>query len=154
VRYRLRNDGEETIELAFTSTSNLGLMGENVAADVITLGTRKTTVAKPIEVRNVAEILVHSESKHFDITFAVEPPALVATKPVYAVANSEQGFERVYEQVEISATWNVEIEPDSHVDLEIRGTAVGQMVEPEVTRPTARRRRAAAAGETGARRGR
>jgi len=154
VRYRLRNDGEETIELAFTSTSNLGLLGENVAADVITLGTRKTTVAKPIDVRNVAEILVHSESKHFDITFAVEPPALVATKPVYAVTNSEQGFERVYEQVEISATWNVEIEPDSHVDLEIRGTAIGQMVEPEVTRPTARRRRAAAAGETGARRGR
>ncbi len=49
-------------------------------------------------------------------------------------------------------TWNVEIEPDSHVDLEIRGTALGQMVEPEVMRPTARRRKATTpAGETPAR---
>jgi len=38
----------------------------------------------------------------------------------------------------------VEIEPDGHVDLEIRGTAIGQMVEPEVMRPTARRRKALA----------
>jgi hypothetical protein len=46
----------------------------------------------------------------------------------------------------------VEIEPDSHVDLEIRGTALGQMVEPEAVRPTARRRKATTpAGETPAR---
>ncbi|MDP9266613.1 MAG: DUF1926 domain-containing protein, partial [Chloroflexota bacterium] len=71
------------------------------------------------------------------------------TKPIYAVTNSESGFERIYEQLEIAMTWNVEIEPDSHVDLEVRGTALGQMVEPEVTRPTARRRKATSAtGET------
>ncbi|HEY3125699.1 MAG TPA: hypothetical protein VGK07_01480, partial [Candidatus Limnocylindria bacterium] len=69
-----------------------------------------------------------------------------------AITNSESGFERIYEQLEITMTWNVEIEPDSHVDLEIRGTALGQMVEPEVMRPTARRRKATTpAGETPAR---
>jgi alpha-amylase len=152
VRYRLRNDGDETIELSFTSASNLGLLGENEAADVITVGTRKTTAGKPIEVRNVTEVQVHSESKRFDLTLAIDPPALVITKPIYAVTNSESGFERIYQQLEISMTWNVEIEPDSHVDLEIRGTALGQMVEPEVMRPTARRRKATTpAGETPAR---
>jgi hypothetical protein len=45
-------------------------------------------------------------------------------------------------------TWEVEIEPDGHVDLEIRGTAIGQMVEPEATRPTARRRKAANQADT------
>ena len=152
VRYRLRNDGDEAIELSFTSASNLGLLGENEAADVITVGTRKTTAGKPIEVRNVTEVQVHSESKHFDLTLAIDPPALVITKPIYAVTNSESGFERIYQQLEIGMTWNVVIEPDSHVDLEIRGTALGQMVEPEVMRPTARRRKATTpTGETPAR---
>jgi 4-alpha-glucanotransferase len=152
VRYRLRNDGDEAIELSFTSASNLGLLGENEPADVITVGTRKTTAGKPIEVRNVSEVQIHSESKHFDLTLAIDPPSLVVTKPIYAVTNSEAGFERVYQQLEITMTWNVTIEPDSHVDLEIRGTALGQMVEPEAVRPTARRRKATSAtGETLAR---
>jgi alpha-amylase len=152
VRYRLRNDGEEEIALSFTSSSNIGLLSENSAEDTITIGTRKTTAGKPIEVKNTTEIVVHSASKHFDLTLAIDPPALVTTKPIYAISNSENGFERIYEQLEIAMTWNVEIEPDGHVDLEIRGTAIGQMVEPEVTRPTARRRKAAAAGaETAAR---
>jgi 4-alpha-glucanotransferase len=152
VRYRLRNEGEETIELTFTSASNIGLMNETDPNDTITLGTKKTTAGKPVDVKNVTEVLVHSGSRHFDLTLAVDPPALVSTKPIYAVSNSEQGFERIYEQLEITMTWTVEIEPDAHVDLEIRGTALGQMVEPEVTRPTARRRKALAAGaETAAR---
>ncbi|HET7701614.1 MAG TPA: alpha-amylase/4-alpha-glucanotransferase domain-containing protein [Candidatus Limnocylindria bacterium] len=152
VRYRLRNDGDETIELTFTSASNIGLLNETDPGDTITLGTKKTTAGKPLEVKNVAEVVVHSGSRQFDLTLAVDPPALVATKPIYAVSNSEHGFERIYEQLEITMSWNVEIEPDGHVDLEIRGTAIGQMVEPEVTRPTARRRKANAAGaETAAR---
>jgi len=152
VRYRLRNDGEEEVALSFTSTSNVGLLSESSTDDTITIGTRKTTAGKPIEVKNAAEVVVHSASKHFDLTLAIDPPALVTTKPIYAISNSENGFERIYEQLEIAMTWNVEIEPDGHVDLEIRGTAIGQMVEPEVTRPTARRRKAAAPGaETAAR---
>jgi hypothetical protein len=142
VRYRLRNDGEESIELTFTSTSNIGLLSEQDPNDTITMGTKKTTAGKPIEVRNASEVVVHSGSKHFDLTLAIDPPALVTTKPIYAVSNSENGFERIYEQLEVNMTWDVEIEPDGHVDLEIRGTAIGQMVEPEVTRPTARRRKA------------
>ena len=46
--------------------------------------------------------------------------------------------------MEIASTWNVTIEPDAHVDLEVRATAIGQMVEPDAVRPTARRRKAAA----------
>ena len=107
---------------------------------------RKTTAGKPIEAKNVTEVLIHSASHHFDLTLALDPPALVTTKPVYAVSNSENGFERIYEELELTMTWNVEIEPDAHVDLEIRGTALGQMVEPEVTRPTARRRKAVVPG--------
>ena len=45
-------------------------------------------------------------------------------------------------------TWNVTIEPDSHVDLEIRATAVGQLVEPELIKPAARRKRTAPAAGT------
>jgi hypothetical protein len=152
VRYRLRNDGEETIEITFTSASNVGLLSEQDPGDTITIGTRKTTAGKPIEVKNAAQIVVHSGTKHFDLTLALDPPALVSTKPIYAISNSENGFERIYEQLEIGITWTVEIEPDAHVDLEIRGTAIGQMVEPEVTRPTARRRKATTPGsETAAR---
>jgi hypothetical protein len=92
----------------------------------------------------VSEIAVHSESRHFDISFAIDPPCEVATRPIYSITNSEQGFERVYQQLEIGCSWTVTIEPDAHVDLEVRATAVGQMVEPEAVRPTARRRRAAA----------
>ncbi|MDQ2952497.1 MAG: DUF1926 domain-containing protein [Chloroflexota bacterium] len=151
VRYRLRNDGDESIELSFTSTSNIGLLSEQDPGDTITMGTKKTTAGKPIDVKNAAEVVVHSGTRHFDLTLAIDPPALVSTKPIYAVSNSENGFERIYQQLEVSMTWEVEIEPDGHVDLEIRGTAIGQMVEPEVTRPTARRRKAAAAGADTAR---
>jgi alpha-amylase len=144
VRYRLRNDGEEAISLQFTSTSNIGLLSEQNPADVITVGTRKTTAGKPIDARHVSEIAVHSESKHFDIAIAIDPPCEVTTRPIYSITNSEQGFERVYQQLEIASIWNVTIEPDAHVDLEVRATAVGQMVEPDAVRPTARRRKAAA----------
>jgi len=152
VRYRLRNEGEETIEVTFTSTSNIGLLNELDSNDTITMGAKKTTAAKPIEVKNAAEVLIHSASHHFDLTLAVDPPALITTKPVYAISNSENGFERIYEQLELTMTWTVDIEPDGHVDLEVRGTAVGQLVEPEVVRPTARRRKATTPGtETAAR---
>jgi hypothetical protein len=148
VRYRLRNDGEETIELSFTSTSNIGLLTEQDPGDTITIGTKKTTAGKPLDVKNAAEVAVHSGTRHFDLTLAIDPPALVSTKPIYAISNSENGFERIYQQLEVSMTWDVEIEPDGHVDLEIRGTAIGQMVEPEATRPTARRRKAANQADT------
>jgi alpha-amylase len=141
VRYRLRNDGEEDIALTFTSAMNLALLTESGPNDTITLGTRKTSPGKPLEHRNVTEIQVHSETRHFDITLAVDPGAQVAVRPIYAVANSEQGFERLYEQTEITCSWDVTIEPASHVDLEIRATTVGQMVEPEITRPTRRARK-------------
>jgi 4-alpha-glucanotransferase len=141
VRYRLRNDGEDDLGVTFTSRIDLGLLTDSGNGDVITLGTRKTTPGKPLEHRNVPEIQVHSETRHFDVTFAVEPACEVAVKPVYAVANSEQGFERIYEQTEIACTWTVTIEPGGHVDLEIRGSAVGQMVEPEIMRPARRARR-------------
>ena len=144
VRYRLRNDGEQAISLQFTSATNVGLLSEQNSADVITVGTRKTTAGKPIDVRHVTEIAVHSESKHFDIAFAIDPPCEITTRPIYSITNSEQGFERVYQELEIASSWNVTIAPDAHVDLEIRATAVGQMVEPEAVRPTARRRKAAA----------
>ncbi len=151
VRYRLRNDGEEDLTLTFVSASNVALLTDQVAADVITLGSRKTTVAKPLENRNVSAVQVHSETRHFDVTFAIDPPAEVRARPIYAIANSEQGFERIYEQTEIVCSWTVTIEPGAHVDLEVRATAVGQMVEPEVQRPTARRRRATPAAETAVR---
>ena len=145
VRYRLRNEGEETIELRFTSVSNVAFVGDANVGDLLTLGTRKTTPGKPLEgVRNVTEIAVHSEMRRFDITMAIDPPAEAAVKPIYAIANSEEGFERLYEQTEISCSWNVTIEPDSHVDLEIRCTTVGQLVEPELVKPAARRKRTSA----------
>ena len=87
---------------------------------------------------------MHSEARHFDITFAIDPPAETSVQPIYAVANSEEGFERLYEQTEIACSWNVTIEPDSHVDLEIRATALGQLVEPELVKPAARRKRTTA----------
>jgi alpha-amylase len=144
VRYRLRNEGDEELALTFTSALNLALLSETGANDTITLGTRKTTPGKPLEHRSVSEIAVHSETRHFDVTLAVAPAAEVAVRPIYAVANSEQGFERVYEQTEIACSWAVTIEPGSHVDLEIRANTIGQMVEPEMTRPTRRPRKVAA----------
>ena len=101
----------------------------------------------------MTEIAVHSESRHFDIAIAIDPPCEVTTRPIYSITNSEQGFERVYQQLEIASTWSVTIEPDAHVDLEVRATAVGQMVEPDAVRPTARRRKAAAGGARGNREG-
>jgi alpha-amylase len=144
VRYRLRNEGDEELALTFTSSLNLALLSDSGANDTITLGTRKTSVGKPLEHRNVTEIAVHSETRHFDITMQVEPAAEVAVEPIYAVANSEQGFERLYEQTEIRCSWDVTIETGGHVDLEIRASAVGQLVEPEVMRPTRRARKVTA----------
>src|SRR5438552_12338575 len=95
VRYRLRNDSEERIVVQFTSASNIGLLSET-GADTITIGTRKTTPGKPVDVRNATEIAVHSESRHFDIAFAIDPPCAIATRPIYSITNSEQGFKRRY----------------------------------------------------------
>ncbi len=148
VRYRLRNEGDDPLSVVFTSTSNIALLSEAHAGDSIALGTRKTTPGKQLDHKGVTEIVVHSELRHFDITFAIDPPAEVVSRPVYAIASSEQGFERIYEQTEIACIWAVRIEPDGHVDLDVRATAVGQMVEPEAQRAPTRRRKAtvAAAG--------
>ncbi len=152
VRYRIRNEGDEELALTFMSASNIALLSETNAADIIMLGTRKTTPGKELTNKNVAEVLVHSETRHFDITFAIDPPAEVTSMPIYAVASSEAGFERLYEQTEIVCSWQVSLDPGEHLDLEIRATAVGQMVEPEATRTPARRRKtttpAGAPGET------
>jgi len=142
VRYRIRNEGDEEFTFTFTSASNLALLSETNAADTIALGTRKTSPGKELVNKNVSEIVVHSETRHFDITFAIDPPAEVQSRPVYAVANSEHGFEKLYEQTEISCSWQVALDPGEHMDLEIRATAVGQMVEPEAMRMPARRRKA------------
>ena len=149
VRYRLRNEGGDAITLTFTSVSNVGMVGEAIPGDTIGLGAKKTTPGKPLEAKNVSEITVHAEQRHFDITFAVDPPAEAATKPIYAVANSAEGFERLYQQTEISCSWTVTIEPEAHVDLEIRATAVGQMIEPDLPKTTPRRKRTAPAAGTG-----
>jgi len=145
VRYRLRNDGDESITLTFTSSCNVAMVGEANVGDVIACGARKTSPGKPLDARGVTDITVHAESRHFDITFTVEPAAEISVRPIYAIANSEEGFERIYEQTEIACSWPVTIEPDAHVDLELRATAVGQLVEPELTKPAARRKRAAPA---------
>ncbi|GAC1695601.1 MAG: DUF1926 domain-containing protein [Candidatus Limnocylindrales bacterium] len=145
VRYRLRNEGEDTITLTFTSTSNVGMVGEAIPGDTIGLGAKKTTPGKALDAKNVSEITVHAEQRHFDITFAIDPPAEASSKPIYAVSNSEDGFERVYQQTELSCSWAVTIEPDAHVDLEIRATAVGQMVEPDLPKSLPRRKRTAQA---------
>jgi len=151
VRYRLRNEGEDTITLTFTSTSNVGMVGEAIPGDTIGLGAKKTTPGKPLDAKNVTEITVHAEQRHFDITFAIDPPAEASCKPIYAVSNSEDGFERVYQQTEITCSWAVTIEPDAHVDLEIRATAVGQMIEPDLPKSAPRRKRTApAVAATGA----
>lgn len=142
VRYRVRNDGDDDLTVTFTSALNFALLTESGPNDTITLGSRKTDPGKPLAHRNVTEIAIHSETRHFDITLQVEPAAEVAVRPVYAVANSEQGFERVFEQTELTCSWTVTIEPGAHTDLEIRSNAVGQMVEPEITRPARRPRRA------------
>ena len=94
--------------------------------------------------RTLGAILTLARSEQGEIAFAIDPPCEITTRPIYSITNSEQGFERVYQELEIASSWNVTIEPDAHVDLEIRATAVGQMVEPEAVRPTARRRKAAA----------
>src|SRR5207244_8573551 len=120
VRYRLRNDGEEAITIQFTSTSNVGLLSEQNPADVITIGTKKTTAGKPIDARHVSEIAVHSESRHFDIAIAIDPPCEVTTRPIYSITNSEQGFERVYRQLAYASTWKVEIEEDATLDRHVR----------------------------------
>src|SRR5207249_2537830 len=74
VRYRLRNEGEERIVISFTSASNIGLLSEQNPMDTITAGTKKTTAGKPLDARNVTDVAVHSESRHFDIAFAIDPP--------------------------------------------------------------------------------
>src|SRR5439155_2440713 len=68
VRYRLRNEGDEELVLTFTSSLNLALLSDSGVNDTITLGTRKTSPGKPLEHKNVTEIAVHSETRHFDIT--------------------------------------------------------------------------------------
>ena len=142
VRYRLRNDGDEQLAVTLTSAMSLALLTDAGPLDTIALGAAKTSPGKPMDRKSVTEIAVHSETRKFDITFQVEPAAEVSVKPIYAVANSEQGFERIYEETEISCSWTVTIEGGEHVDLEIRATTVGQLVEPEIVRPTRRARKA------------
>ena len=55
----------------------------------------------------------------------------------------------MYQQTEITCSWTVTIEPEAHVDLEIRATAVGQMVEPDLPKSLPRRKRTAPAASAG-----
>jgi len=128
VRYRAQR-WRETIEITFTSTSNVGLLAEQDPGDTITIGTRDHR-RQPIEVRNAAEVVVHSGSKHFDSRLAIDPPALVSTKPIYRCRTRRTASSASRAARRSAMTWTVEIEPDGHVDLEIRGTAIGQMVGP------------------------
>ena len=142
MRYRLRNDGDETIALTFTSAvePRAPHRGRRPRHDRARHPEGAGGQAGRREDRERGSQA--PETRHFDITFAIDPPARVSVRPIYAVANSEDGFERVYQQTEISCSWDVSIEPDAHVDVEVRCTALGQMVEPEAQRQPARRRKA------------
>jgi hypothetical protein len=86
--------------------------------------------------------VVHSATRHFDLTISTETGATVTARPIYTVANSEHGFERTYQCTELSFVWELALEPDEHQDLQLSTNVVAQLVEPEVPRLGGRRRRA------------
>ena len=143
VRYRVRNVGDKPFAGTFRSTLNLGLLTESNPDDQLAVGARKFGLARPIEVKSAEQVVVHSATRHFDLTISTETGATVAARPIYTIANSEQGFERIYQCAELSFTWDLALEPDEHEDLPLATNVLAQIVEPEVPRPGARRRRAA-----------
>ena len=147
VRYRVRNVGDEPFSGALRSALNLGLLSDANAEDHIAIGARKFPLNRPLEVKTANEIVVHTATRHCDVTITSENGARVHARPIYSVANSEQGFERTYQCTELGLEWDLALDPDEHEDVQVSAVVVAQVVEPEVPRPTGRRRRAAAAGE-------
>ncbi len=147
VRHRIRNVGEAEFTGTLRSTLNFGLLSEANAEDHVAVGARKFPLNKPFEAKAATEVVVHTATRHCDITLTLEKPARVTGRPIYSVANSEQGFERTYQCTELALDWELALEPDEHQDLQVSAAVVAQVVEPEVPRPGARRRRAAAAAE-------
>ncbi len=150
VRYRVRNVGERPFAGTFRSTLNLGLLTEANAEDQVAVGARKFGLSKPIEVKSAEQVVVHSATRHFDLTISTETGATVAARPIYTIANSERGFERIYQCTELSFAWELSLDADEHEDLQLATNVVAQIVEPEVPRLGARRRRAAQAAAAGA----
>ena len=142
VRYRVRNVGDKPFAGTFRSTLNLGLLTESNGEDHVQVGARKFPLAKPLDVKSAEQVVIHSATRHYDLTINSETGATVTARPVYTVANSEQGFERIYQCTELAFVWDVSLEPDEHEDLVLATNIVAQIVEPEVPRLGARRRRA------------
>ena len=143
VRYRIRNVGDKPFAGTFRSTLNLGLLTESNDEDHVQVGARKFPLAKPLDVKSAEQVVIHSATRHYDLTINSETGATVTARPLYTVANSEQGFERIYQCTELTFVWEVALEPDEHEDLVLATNVVAQIVEPEVPRPGGRRRRPA-----------
>lgn len=145
VRYRVRNVGDRAFAGALRSALNLGLLVESDPQDHLAVGARKFALAKPFEVKTADQLVVHSATRHFDLTLTMEN-AQISARPIYSVANSEQGFERIYQCTELALGWGLALEPDEHQDVQVGASIVAEIVEPDLPRP-GRRRRAAAAAE-------
>ena len=142
VRHRVRNVGDKPFSGTFRSTLNLGLLTESIGDDHIQVGARKFPLAKPLEVKSAEQVVVHSATRHFDLTITTENGATVTARPIYTVANSEQGFERIYQCTELTFAWEVELGPDEHEDLVLATNVVAELVDVDVPRIGGRRRRA------------
>ncbi len=139
VRYRVRNVGDKPFAGSLRSALNLGLLTETNPADQILVGARKFGLAKPFEVKSTDRLVVHSVTRHYDLTITCEPAQLTG-RPIYTVASSEEGFERIYQGTELSLVWPLALESDEHRDVTIATSIVAEVVEPELPRPGRRRR--------------
>jgi hypothetical protein len=150
VRYRIRNVGEKPFSGTLRSTLNFGLLSEANVEDRITVGSRRGGLGKPFDARNAGEIVLHTDTRHCEVKLTAEPGAELLARPIYTIANSEQGFEKIYQCTELALSWELALDPDEHMDVQVSAVVAAQLVEPDVPRLAGRRRRPqlAVAGET------
>jgi 4-alpha-glucanotransferase len=122
VRYALRNDGDQPVEVSFGTEINVNLLAGNDPSRYVRIGGSETRhpLASEGTTEGVSEVIMADEWQRIRVELDLGAPARLHRYPVETVSNSENGFERTYQGTCLVPTWRLKIEPREKKELSIQ----------------------------------
>jgi alpha-amylase len=122
VRYVIRNDGDQPLEVAFGTEINVNLLAGNDPSRYLRIGGGEDRFLLASEgiADAVSEVIMADEWQKIRIELDVSAPAKLYRYAVETVSNSESGFERTYQGTCLVPVWKLVLEPHEKKELSIR----------------------------------
>jgi alpha-amylase len=119
VRYVLRNDGDQALDVNFATEINVNLLAGNDPARYVKMG--GSDVRAPLASEGTTddwrEVLLVDEWMKIRVALDAKVPGRLYRYPIETVSQSENGLERTYQGTCLAPSWRLRIEPGEKKEL-------------------------------------